>query len=95
MLQFLQKTSQSLGVASTAMAPFVLNASSTIAARKPRTDELAVRFFGKSSDNLHPSDVHCDMDSPPEMAELRNLLADREQLRADPFEVVRRSTSAE
>ena len=100
MLQFLQKASIAPGAtaaaAAGAAAPFVLNPAVELARRKLRIVALAGELCDTAPedvDSLRPEDIHCDMESPPELAELRSLLAQRDQLLRDPFQEIRDETA--
>ena len=104
MLQFLHKASVAPVAKQSAVprgvvapVPFVINAAAEISRMRPRTLQLARELCGAASleavDRLRPEDIHCDMQSPPEMEELRSLLSDRDQLLRDPFDEIRRATA--
>jgi len=72
--------------------PFVLNAAAEVARREAQVVPLALSLKGLDAAAalaLKASEVECTMESPPEMAELRDLIAQIEFLKADPMAALR------
>ena len=75
----------------------IVNAATEIANFTPRLEELAQQLYGKAPKDavlMKPNDVECDMDSPPEQSELRELLVDLEYFERDPWAEVQAASDA-